>query len=171
MLDRQAPNVQIITNTRDDIEHKAPMHTNTHAQTQKHKRNLVHAVHAQRARPPQRSQPNPPQLVLQKRTHGVDDAPQQRQDQDVVEDVREGIFNQVRGDHLADGVGVDEADVEGERDEMVPQDDGVEREVERDEGPGDEEGNEAPEGVVVAVLAVDGAIAAGGEDVLRAGNR
>jgi len=44
---------------------------------------------------------------------------------------------------LADGVGVYEADVEGEGDEVVVQDARLEKEVERDEGPGCEKGEEA----------------------------
>ena len=39
-------------------------------------------------------------------------------------------------DHLADGVGVDEADVEDKGDEVVVQDDGLEVEISGNEGPG-----------------------------------
>lgn len=44
------------------------------------------------------------------------------------------------GDDLTDGEGVDEADVEGEGDEVVVEDDGLEEEVDGDEDPSAEDG-------------------------------
>lgn len=60
--------------------------------------------------------------------------------------VRKIKFHEVRCDHLPDGVGVDETAEEDEGHEVVVEDGGVEEEVERDERPGDEEGEEAEEG-------------------------
>lgn len=50
------------------------------------------------------------------------------------------------GDHLADAVGVDEADVEDKRNEMLVEDDWLEVEVEGNEYPGQEDRKEAVEG-------------------------
>lgn len=69
------------------------------------------------------------------------------------------------GDHLSDGVCVDQADIKDEGDDVAVQDDGVEGEVERDERPCDGEGDQAEKGDACLFAS----FAAGGEGVLGAG--
>lgn len=76
MLDRQTPNIQVITNRRDDVDDKTSVNAHAHAQTQEQKRHVVPA--RQRARPTQSER------VLQKRAKAVEDAVDQRQDENVV---------------------------------------------------------------------------------------
>lgn len=70
-------------------------------------------------------------------------------------------------DDLADGVGVDEADIEDKGDEVVVQDDRLEVEIEGDEDPGHEIRYEAVEGFVSGL----GALSADIQDVESAGTK
>ncbi len=91
--------------------HKTPINTNPQPQAQKYKRNLIDAT-AQCAGP----QP-------QERSQTIKQPVSQRHDQHVA--VWKLVFDQVCRDHLADAVGVDEADVEHEGDEVLVEDDGL----------------------------------------------
>lgn len=53
----------------------------------------------------------------------------------------------MRGDDLANGIGIDHTYVEDERDEVLVQDAWVEGEVDGHEGPDEEEGDQAEKGV------------------------
>lgn len=70
----------------------------------------------------------------------------------------------MRGDHLADGVGVDEADIQREGNHMLAEDGWVEVEVDSDQGPSYAEGKEAEQGFVGVLFAA----ATGSNDVLGA---
>jgi hypothetical protein len=63
---------------------------------------------------------------------------------------------------LADAVGIDEADVESERYQVVVQNLGVECEVGNDQGPAGEKRNKAEKGGVGVLTA----LSAGGHDIL-----
>jgi hypothetical protein len=139
VLDSQAPNVQVVADADNHIHHKAAIDTDRQSQAREHERNLVDAV-AQSAGPAEAD------ASLEDRTQRVDDAEQERQDEDVL--VGELGFRQVRGDHLPDGVGVDEADEEDKGHEVGVQDLRVQGQVGDDEGPGAEQGGEAEQGVV-----------------------
>lgn len=133
MLNSQTPNIQIITNRRDNIINETPIYPDPQPHSHKHKANLIHPA-------PQRARPQPHQGA-QAIQHGH----RERDGEDVVQ--REFlVFDEVCGDDGADGVGVDEADVEDEGDEVVVEDDGLEVDVEGDEGPGCCVGEEAEEG-------------------------
>lgn len=74
MLNRQTPNIQVITNAKYHINHKAPINSNSQSQAAKHKRNLVDVV-PQRARPP-----NDFEIFEEPGPNAVGDAEDQRED-------------------------------------------------------------------------------------------
>lgn len=123
MLDSQTPNIQIIANRRDDIINKTAIHAHTQPDRHEHKADLIHAA-AQRTRP-----------QAHQGSQAVQHGERKRDGEDVVE-WEVGVFDEMGGDDGADGVGVDEADVEDERDEVVVEDDRLEVEVEGHEDPG-----------------------------------
>lgn len=145
VLDRQAPDVEVITDSNNDVDDKGPIHTNRHTKHEEHVRHLVHIV-AQRAGP---SEPRASELKLQPRAQRVEDTVGQRQHQDV--GVGELQLHEVRRNHLPDRVGVDNAAEHGEGDQMVVQDVGLQQQVGDDQGPGDEERHQADERVPAAV--------------------
>ena len=57
-----------------------------------------------------------------------------------------GILGQMRNDDLAYAIGVDEAEVEDERDEMAVQNDGLQVKIDSYQNPPREEGEKAIEG-------------------------
>jgi len=159
MLDGQTPDIEVIADGNNDIDDKRAVNTDREAQAQEHKRDVVFpTVRAQSARPADTD------VLSQLRTGGVEDGVQKRQDEDVVH--RKRGLGQVRGDHLADGVGVDKADVEDKGHEVCVQDCRVEAQIRDDKRPGPEERDEAEQGRK-RVLATS---ASGAEDVQRAGD-
>merc|ERR1712113_1346068 len=62
------------------------------------------------------TRPSETQVLFEDRTHRVDDCIDEWQDQDVL--VRERRLGQMRRDHLADTVGIDDSHVTDERDEV-----------------------------------------------------
>ena len=110
-------------NHKEDQTHdEAPVNPDPQPQTQKHKRNLINAV-------PQRARPR-----TDRRTDRVEQPVRERDDERVA--IGKVVFDEVCGDHLPDAVGVNEADVKDEGDEVVVEDDGLEVEVQGDEDPG-----------------------------------
>jgi hypothetical protein len=177
IFDRQTPNVQVITDADNHIDHEARIDADRETQAREHEGDLVDAV-AEGAGPAES------EFGSEEGAEGVEDAVDQRQDEDVLVGegglgemllrdeevsfararlflVRDGTYG---GDHLADTVRVDEADEEGEWHEVVVQNSGVESEVGDNDGPAGEEGNKAEKGGV-GILA---ALSAGGHDVLCA---
>lgn len=136
ILDRQAPDIEVIANRPDDIDDKAAMHTNGKTQTHEHERNLINVI-------TKRAGPADANMFLQQRTERVDDTVDERVHEHVA--TRESGLCQVRDDHTADGEGVDETGVEAEWDEMLAQDHGLEVEVRGNENPGGCESKETEE--------------------------
>nr|POE90172.1 hypothetical protein CFP56_20639 [Quercus suber] len=155
MLDAQAPDVEKVADGDDHIDDEAAVHADGEAEAREREGDLVDAV-------AERAGPADAEAGLQDGAEGVEDAVDEGQDEDVL--VGEGGLGEVGGDHLADAVGVDEADVEDEGDEVVVQDDGLQGEVGDDEHPGGDERDEAEESLV----GVFAAGAPGLEHVLRA---
>lgn len=157
ILDSQAPNIQIITNRPNDIHDKAAMDTHGKSQTHEHECHLVNIV-TQGARPTNTN------MALQPGTRGINDGVDQRIDKHV--STREPGFREMRDNHSTNGIRVHESGVEDERNEMVVQDNRLQVEICRDEGPCSCESEETVEGVT-GVLA---ASATGFHDVVCAGN-
>lgn len=132
MLNRQAPNIQILTNIHDNIYNKARVDSERQSYAQEHVRNHILAV-AQRALP----------ALDVLRAQRISNPVQDREEEDV--DVRIRGLGEVRGDNETDLVGGGETDEEKERDEMR-EEDWAEVEPGGDEDPGAEEGGEAEEG-------------------------
>ena len=133
ILDSQAPNIQIITNGRDDIVDETSINPNPQSYSQKHKADLIDST-AQRARPQSDG-----------RTDAVDDGQCEWEREDVVHG-EFWVFDQVGCYDGADRVGVYEADVECKGDQMVEKNDRLEVEVDGDEEPGRRVREEAYEG-------------------------
>lgn len=93
------------------------------------------------------------------RTKAVENAEEKRQDQDIGH--WEARLGQVGSDHLTHAVGVDETDVEYERNKVVVEDHWLQVEVDRDQDPGGEEGEESVEGQSCRLLT----LAADSQDV------
>lgn len=133
ILDRQAPNVQVVADGPDDVDHEATVDADRQTETHEHVRNLIH-IASERARP---AEADP---FLEPGSKGVGDAVDERVDEDVA--AREAGLGEVRDDDAADRVRVDETGVEDERYEMLVEDDGLEVEVRGDQGPCGGEGEE-----------------------------
>jgi hypothetical protein len=86
---------------------------------------------------------------------GVEYGISQRNDKHIV--VWEWQFDKMRGDHLANGIGVNQAGKEDEWNEMFVQDDRLQVEVRWDEGPGYEKGykTEESDSRLLATLVAD----------------
>lgn len=110
IFDSQTPNIQIIANRPNNVNNKAAVDSDRQSQTHEHERNLIYII-AQRARPPE------PDTFLQPWAERVSDAVDERVDEDVA--AGEARFGEVRDDDSADGVGVYQAGVEDEGDEVV----------------------------------------------------
>ena len=106
MLDGQTPDVKVIANGNNDINDKAAVNTNRKSQAREHEGNLVLSI-------TQSTWPTEASVLVQERTQTVDDAKDQRQDQDIGHG--EGRLGQMSGDHLADRVSVDKTDVKDKR--------------------------------------------------------
>ncbi len=147
MLDRQAPDIQVIADRDDDINDEAAVYTNRQAEHAEHVGDLVHAV-AEGA-----GLPEPAHLrsFLQHRAKRVEDAEGHRDSEHVV--VGEVELDEVRRDHLPHRVRVHDAGEDDERDQVVLQDVRLQPEVCYDEDPGEEERNETHERIAAAVAA------------------
>lgn len=144
MLDSQAPNVEVVTNSDNDVNNKAAIHSNGKTKAEEHEADLINTI-AEYAWPAE------PHGLLQERSDTVDDGKEERSGDDVL--VREARLREVSGDHLADGIGVYDSDEEDEWDEMLRADRGSEVEVGRDEDPRVHKGEEAQEGFAAALTA------------------
>jgi len=128
VLDGQAPNVQVVTDCGDNIMHETPVDAKSQTEHQEHKRYLVDVV----------TEHTVPQTKPTCET--VDNRSRQRDEQDILE--RELILYKMSDNHLADAVGVDDACEYDERNEMLVEDDWVERQVGWNQGPGDSDRQE-----------------------------
>jgi hypothetical protein len=130
MLDRQAPDIEVVTNGHYNIYDEAAVHAYTQAETAKDKGYLVDII-AQSAWPANAN------VSLEEGTEGVDGAVGKGCNEDLVSTKGEAVgFYKMSNDDLADAEGVDEPDVEGKRYEVVVEDSGLEKEVYWDENPG-----------------------------------
>lgn len=155
VLDGQAPDIVIIADRGDHVMlvlsvlpfatgywtrgnhetyHETSIDTNGSTQGRKHERHLA-------ARPD--SKHTGPE------TKEGTDAVEHRQNQWDHEDieVRETGFDQMSHDNAAHGVGIDEADVQQEGDQMVLQDMRLQVQIRRDEDPDSNDGQEAIQGL------------------------
>lgn len=126
MLDSQTPNVQIIAYSHNDVHDKAPVDSNTQAKTREHERDLVDILS-------QRAWPTESKGLLQTRAKCIDNPKGQREGDDIL--VRKVHHDKVGSDDLAHAVGVDQADVEDEWDQVVIQDVWLKHQVCGDDGP------------------------------------
>lgn len=147
MLNSQAPYVEVITDCNDDIDDERAIDTDGAAQHEEHVRDLVDTV-AKGAGP---AKPRVPGLVLQQGAERVDDTVCQWEDEDI--GIRIFKLDQMCCDDLTYGIGVDQAAEEGEGDQMVVQDVGLQEQVGADQRPGDEEGRQADKSVTATVAA------------------
>jgi hypothetical protein len=110
VLDCETPNIQIVTNSPDDIHNKTAMYAHAQAETHENESDLVNIV-AQSAWPPYTN------VFLQPWPKGVDDAV----NQGIYEDIapRKSRFGEMWNDHTSDRVSVDETGVEDEGYQMV----------------------------------------------------
>lgn len=154
VLDGQAPNVKVIANGDNDVDDKAAIDTKGGTKHEEHIGNLVR-VAAEGAGPAKANH------VGQNRPHRVKDAKGQESAENVVKG--EWLLQQVGGNHLTDAVGVDEADKEGKRHEVVVKNLGVLLEVGDDEEPDGKEGDETDEGTT----STSATGAAGANDIER----
>lgn len=150
VLDGQAPDIQILANVHDDINHKAAVHAQAQTQAQKHIRNDVLAF--TEGRFPARHEVG---------GESVDDAKDHGDEEDV--GVRIRSMNEVRSNDEADLVGRGNTDEEEEGNEML-EENGAEGKPEWDEGPRDEEREETGECGEDRALLLD----AGAADINRA---
>ena len=134
MFDSQAPNVQIIADSDDDIHYKAAVNPNREAKTCEHEGDLVDIVS-------QCAWPAESKRLLKKRAECVNDAESQRECDDVL--VRKVQHHKMRGDDLAHAVSVDQADVEDEWDQVVVENVWMKHEIGHDDSPGCEEWEQA----------------------------
>ena len=123
-----------------ETHHEAPINPDTQPQTQKDKRDLIDPT-------PQGTRPR-----TDRGTQRIEKPVDERDDEDVA--VGKMVLDEMGGDHLADAVGVDEADVEDEGHEVLVQDNRLQVEVGGDEEPGQEDGEEAFEGRVDRLVAL-----------------
>lgn len=123
-----------------ETHHEAPINPDTQPQTQKDKRDLIDPT-------PQGTRPR-----TDRGTQRIEKPVDERDDEDVA--VGKMVLDEMGGDHLADAVGVDEADVEDEGHEVLVQDNRLQVEVGGDEEPGQEDGEEAFEGRVHRLMAL-----------------
>lgn len=142
MLDGQAPNVEVVADGNDDVNDKAAVDANGHAEEAEHEGDLVDAVAEGRG-------PAEAKSGQQPGAERVDDAPGQGQGQDVC--VGELEVDQVGRDDLPDRVGVDDAGKERKRNQVALPDVGLQEQIRQDAGPGAEEGEQADKGVAGAV--------------------
>lgn len=77
MLNSQAPNVKIITDSNNNINHKASIDTNSHSQHAEEISNLVCSITKSRW-------PSKTDVVLQEWTDGIEDAIRKRDIENVV---------------------------------------------------------------------------------------
>lgn len=152
VLDGQAPDVEVVANGNNDVDNEATIDTKGGA---KHEHDICHLVGAvtQGTRPPETN------VLPQNGTHGIGDTNHKQGTKHVV--VREWLLEQMRRDHAADRVGVDEADENGEGNEVVVEDKGLQLQVGEHEEPDSKDGAEAEEGAARVLTAG----AAGADDV------
>lgn len=136
VLDGQAPDVEIVANSDDDIDYKAAVDADGHAQHGEHEGDLVDVV-------AEGTRPTKAKALLQDWAERVAHAEADRDTENVP--VGKVHLDQVSRDHLADAVGVDESSKDDEGDKVVVEDSGLEVKVHEDEGPDGEEGAEAEE--------------------------
>lgn len=144
VLDGQAPDVEVIADADNDIDDEAAVHTQRGAEHEEEVGNLVLAVAKGRG-------PANTNVLGEDRTHRVRDTNHQQGAENVV--VRERLLEEVGGNHAADRVGVDETDKDGERDEVVVEDERLKLEVGDDEEPDGKDGAEAEQGTGGVLLA------------------
>ena len=113
MLDRQAPDVEVVADCQDDIYDERTVNADAETEAKEHESHLVDVVTESRW-PADHAAGN---VLEQVGADTVDDAKHHRQNEDVA--VGEGRLCQMRDNDLSDGVGVDETDVEDKGDEMV----------------------------------------------------
>ena len=119
----QAPDVQVITDRGDDIVNEATVYSKSEPTAEKDEGDLVDII----------SKSAGPQSKF--RTQAVDHCKCKRSDKNVL--IREFVFDQMSGDHLANRVGIYEASVEDEWEEVVTQDDWLQGKIGGNQDPGD----------------------------------
>jgi len=145
ILNSQAPNIQIITDGPDDVNNEASVHTNRKTKAHEDERNLIDIV-AQSTRPANAD------VSLQEWTERVCDAVNKRIDEDVA--ARETGLGEMRDDHAAYGIGVDETCVENEWHEMMAEDHWLEVQVDWNENPRGGEGQQTTESLASILTAL-----------------
>lgn len=133
MLNLQTPYVQVVTNCNNHIKDEAAVYSDAKSKTHENKRDLVCRT--------QSAWPSIAEFVLQPGANAVDNAKEEGREQYVL--IREPAFREMSGDDLADRIGVDEADKERERHEVIDEDLRAKREVRRNEDPRVEEWEES----------------------------
>lgn len=144
MLDGQAPDVEVIAYRNDDINYEAAVHPESGTQHKEHEGNLVHTI-AESARPASTD------MLEEDRTQRVEDAVGERQAEDVP--VREAQLDEVRRDHLAHAVSVDDTCKHGKRHQVIAENVGLQVKIRDDHGPHGEEGDETEESTSRSVAA------------------
>jgi hypothetical protein len=147
VLDGQTPDIKVVANGNDDINDKAAVDTNGKTEAREHEGDLVLSI-TQSARPAKAD------MLGKERAQAVNDTEEQRQDQHVGHG--ETRFGQVSSDHLADRIGIDEANIKDKRHKVLAQDDGLKEEIGRNDSPGEEERSqtvESDDGVLFALTA------------------
>ena len=115
VLDGQAPNVKVVANGDNDIDHKAAVHARRQAKHAKHVSNLVDVI-TESAGP---AEPVDRGVLLNDGADRVNDTKRERHDHNVP--VGEVELDQVGRDHLADAVRVDETAEDREGNQVVVQ--------------------------------------------------
>jgi hypothetical protein len=133
VLDRETPNVQIITDSPDDIHDETSMYTYCQSQAHEDKSDLVDIG-------AQGTWPSYANMLLKPWTKGVHDAVNERVDENITP--REAGFCEMRDDHATNRVRIDEASVEDERHQVVIEDNRLQVEVRRDQNPSCAKGEE-----------------------------
>lgn len=146
VLDRKTIDIQVIADGHDDVDHERAVDADGHAEHAEHEGDLVD-VRPQSAGPAG----SPADVLLQDGAETIDHTVRERQREHVP--VGEVELDEMRGDDLADAVGVDEAGEDGEGHDVLGADQRLQVEVAGDEDPGAEEGQQAEEGPAAAVAA------------------
>lgn len=137
VLNGQAPNVEVVTDSNNDIHDKASVDTESSAEHQEKIGSLVHTI-AKRAGPANAI------VVQQDRANRIGNAKANQHAQNVP--VGEAHLGEVCGNHLPDAVSIDEASEQGEGNQVVVEDVWLQIEVGNDQGPDGEKGSKAKKG-------------------------
>lgn len=144
VLDCKAPDVEVITDGDDDVDDKAAIDTDGHAQHAEHEGHLVDII-TQSTGPAG----SPANVSLKQRADRVNNTPGKWNGEHVP--VRERQLDEMRSDHLTNRVGIDKTSKDDKRHQVLGADHGLQPEVGHDEGPSTKEGNKSEQSTPAAV--------------------